>query len=386
MHKDKGIIDTTEIGNSGRLLLSREQSKGVGVDETSGNGGPGFPRHNQSEVASLADGKPIVVVESQLDHGNGVLSVQTGIVEPVLASDVAVALYQPEDGLDGVVQVELEAIRSSDGQTSLQVDGKLLLNLGNQVLVGQLSKSATLISIQENIVDIQKGVQVVGRQGGKSTASGLSLQRDNQASTVVIDIVSNSSHKQILHAAQVELNTDLVVLQSNQGQSQTSVSVEPELERCVVASRQLGILNQLLAREALSNHLFQTSGGIGGQLFPDFQKLSKLLINALSSNQDGDALNDGMSDGVGPVDPSVTVAVSIRVDNGGQIKDKVNLLGQISRSLNNGLQLLSKGSLTLEGNFDGLLGKVGVTSVDSLEEGHLRVGGDVQILCPYGHE
>jgi hypothetical protein len=40
MHKDEGVIDTTEIGHSRRLLLSGEQSERIGVNKTTGNGGP----------------------------------------------------------------------------------------------------------------------------------------------------------------------------------------------------------------------------------------------------------------------------------------------------------------------------------------------------------
>lgn len=137
-------------------MLSREQSKGECVDKSTGNGGPRFPWDDQTEVTSLADGESVVVVQSQLDHGNWVLSVQSGVVEPILAGDVAVTLDQPEDGLHGVVQVQLEAVAGGDGQSSLQVHGELLLHLSNQVLVRQLGEAATLVSVQEHVVHIPK--------------------------------------------------------------------------------------------------------------------------------------------------------------------------------------------------------------------------------------
>ena len=109
-----------------------------------------------------------------------------------------------------MVQVELEAVARRNGQPALKVDGELLLDLGDQIpevcqfqrfkqqnniLVAQLGKASTLVRVKEHIVDVEKGAQVVGRQGRKSRAAGLQLEGDHQASAIVVDVIAVTSHK-----------------------------------------------------------------------------------------------------------------------------------------------------------------------------------------------
>jgi hypothetical protein len=386
MNKDVGIVNAGEVGHTGRLHLSGEQRERIGVDETTGDSGEGLPRNHKSEITALTNRETIVIVKGDLNHGNGVLTVETGVVEPILTLNVAVALSNPEDGLNGVVKIELKAIGRGDGQTTLQVNGELLLDLSNEILVGELSEAATLISVQKHIVNIQEGIQVSLLQGGESTAGSLSLEGSHNASAVGVDFASAASHEEILHTAKLELKTHLVVLKGNQGQGKTSVAVKPKLQGGVETTRQLGILNELSARKALSNHLLETTTGIGSEFLPNFQKLSILLINGLTSNQDGHTVNDGMTNGVGPVNKGLTVAILIGVHNGGQIKDKVDFLSQITTALNDGIELLSEPSLTLKDDLNGFLSKVGMTTIHSLEKGHLRVRSNIHILGTHTHE
>lgn len=386
MHKDVGVVDARKVGHTRRLLLGGVESERVGVDEAAGDRGPGLPRHHEAEVAGLAHGEAVVVVERELDHGDGVLTVETGVVEPILAGDVAVALHEPEEGLHGVVQVELEAVRSGDAETTLEVHRELLLHLRDQVFVRHLGEATALVSVQEHVIHVEEGVQIVGAQGREATAAGLGLERDGEASAVVVDVGTGARHEQVLHAAQVELNAHLVILEGNQGQGETGVAVEPKLQGRVVAAGQLGVLDELGARETLSNHLLEAAGRVGRQLLPDLEELTELLVDALSTDEDLHALDDGVADGVGPVHPGVAVAILVGVDDGGQVKHKVDLLGQITRTLDDGVELLAERRITLEGDLDRLLGKVGVTAIHGLEERDLRVGRDVKVLGPDGHQ
>ena len=121
-----------------------------------------------------------------------------------------VALDNPQELLDGVVKIQLDLVgRRRDGL------GTRVLHLLNQVLVRVLGKAAALLRVEVHVVDIQRGgSERLGSRGGRGAEARLVVDR-------------------VLPRLEVHVNAHLVVLQRNQGDRQTRVAAEPELQRDV---------------------------------------------------------------------------------------------------------------------------------------------------------
>lgn len=81
-----------------------------------------------------------------------------------------IRLHNPNKLLHGVVEVELNLV---GGRTNGLVTSEL--ELGDEVLVGVLGESAALISVEENIVNIERGSHkrlVVGDGSGNRATRG----------------------------------------------------------------------------------------------------------------------------------------------------------------------------------------------------------------------
>jgi len=160
-------------------VVLRLEGEGVDVDANSRHVGVVLVRLDQVEVLALALGEPIVTVELDLGNrdrvvagealnaGEGVAGVEDGPVPPVgvverlhalprvdrgvVAGDEGVALDNPHKLLRGVVEVELDLVVGG-GHGLITRELELL----NQVLVGDLSEAATLISVKVDVVNIER--------------------------------------------------------------------------------------------------------------------------------------------------------------------------------------------------------------------------------------
>lgn len=118
-------------------------------------------RLNELVVGRLAGRCPVVTVELEM-----------GLIERsgVITNTGAIGLLNPNELLDGVVEVKLDLAL-----------GFLLtckLKLLNEVLVGDLGKSATLIGVKVDVVHVEGGG--VERLGGAGDASGGAREFDYQ--------------------------------------------------------------------------------------------------------------------------------------------------------------------------------------------------------------
>jgi len=125
------------------------------------------------------------------------------------ALNVNILLDHPDQLLSWVIEVNPDLVATS---TDRFITSEL--ELLDQILVMFLGKSATLISIQINIVNIQ------------SSCSKMSLEL-----TVSSIMWITSVDEQFVEFTELNVNSNLMVLESNQRKSQTNVTVEPELER-----------------------------------------------------------------------------------------------------------------------------------------------------------
>jgi len=122
-------------------------------------------------------------------------------------------LNNPDKLLNRVVEVELNLVGGGgDGLSTSE------LELLNQILVSLLGKSASLLSVEVDIVDVEGG----SSQGLNACWQCLSRNQ------FIIGAVNP--------LLKLNVDTDLVVLESNQRDCKTRVAAEPELERNVESS------------------------------------------------------------------------------------------------------------------------------------------------------
>ncbi len=271
------------------------------------------------EVATLAHSEPVVAVQLDqsrhyrvatshaLHTGDGVARLQDAAVPPVrvvegllalpgvddgvIAGDERVTLDNPDELLARVVEVQLDLVGCrGDGLTASELEGL------DQILVGNLSELATLVRVQIDVVHVQRG--------SDQTSVG-----DTVADNVGVGgVLGGDVPAQVAQVLELQIDAHLVVLQSNQRQSQTRVAVEPELQgdvqgvlrgalldlvrsvggaRAAIVVAVLTTLHQSVHQHGdVTNHLGVASllTGLLGQLVPDVQPVTVLLVNALATD------------------------------------------------------------------------------------------------------
>jgi hypothetical protein len=158
----------------------RLESKRVHIDADRGHVGVVLVRLDLVEVAAFADLEAIVAVEleesgddriatSHAFHASdGVASLEDGSVPPIgevegllslprvnnriVARHERIALDNPDEFLARVVKVELELVaRAGDGFSASELESL------NEVLVRDLGELAALVSVEVDVVDVQRG-------------------------------------------------------------------------------------------------------------------------------------------------------------------------------------------------------------------------------------
>jgi len=138
--------------------------------------------------------------------------------------DVAVGLDDPDELLNGVVEVELDLV---GGGTDGLVTGEL--ELLNEVLVGVLGHAPALVGVQEDVVNVEGG----GNEGLVVSGDDLATGGGADAGAAV---QGADGPQALVNGADVKVDLDLVVLKGNQRKGKTRVGAEPELKRNVKGS------------------------------------------------------------------------------------------------------------------------------------------------------
>jgi hypothetical protein len=231
--------------------------------------------------------------------------------------NVLIRLDNPDKLLNGVVKVELDLVRR---RTNRLITSEL--ELSNKVLVGVLRHSASLVSVQEDIVNIQRSSnqRLIVSNGGRDRASNVVLTSRLSSSSgrvrVLVAVQGGNSPQALINRADIKVDLDLVVLESNQRESQAGVGAKPELERhvkgglrkSVTGSANLtgsqGVARGLNIRErgisdegklgGVTNHLEVSALLLRGhsELIPDVHPVTILTINSLTTNLDLNLSNE----------------------------------------------------------------------------------------------
>jgi hypothetical protein len=316
-------------------------------------------------------------------------------LEGIAVVNVGIGLNDPDELLAGVVEVELDLVRRRSNRLVTGV-----LELLNEVLVGVLGELSALVSIQEDEVNIDRG----GNKG-LLVGSGDRL-RGSISGTQTLD-----SPQALTNGSEIDVNLNLVVLESNEGKSKTGVSAEPEEEGDVQ-----GGLGESLAGSA---NLAGATGGsaravnigesgvaqvgeLGGvadhlvvaslllrresELIPDVHPITILAIDSLATDLDLNESNELLAGVVQPtgIDGASAVVGSHGLVNLGKSNLDIGAVSKISVSGDGAGNTAAEIGLAVEGLLDGLHREVGVASVRDLPEGDLGCASKKNVLGAIG--
>jgi hypothetical protein len=400
-------------------VLLRLESEGVDVDTNGRDVGVVLVRLHFVEVATLANLETIVTVELEersdariatshaLNASDGVARLQDGAVPPigevegllslpgvddgVSAVSEGITLHNPDELLARVVEVELELVgRGGDRLTASELEDV------DEVLVGDLGELATLIRVEVDVVHVEGGGNQVGV--GDAVTDGVDVGE-----------LRSGLPAEVTEIVEDQVDTHFVVLEGDQRESKTRVAAEPELEgdvESVLRSALADLVGRVgLASSAVivavltalgdqvgelgnvTHHLGVTSllARLLGELVPDVEPLTIVLVNALTTDLELDFLDQVVTRPVQPAELS-TRAVRSSYRHLRESRLEIHTINQITVTLDRASNGLAKARGTVKRVLNGLHGEVRVATVNRLEESNLRVSSQVDVLGAIGNE
>jgi len=291
-----------------------------------------------------------------------------------------VALNNPHELLNRVVEVELDLVRARRDRL-----GTRELELLNQVLVCLLGEPATLLCVEVDVVDVQRGgCERLDARGNRAT-------RGDQLVVGAVDPL-------------LELHVDahLVVLERDERDRKTRVAAEPELERDVERARrgaraggagvrELGARARRIQRiattilhqhevVAVADHVVEglDRAHILGELGPDLHPVAVLAVDALTTDLELNRLDETVTDVVEPAEAAQRA--HRRKVNRRENHLHVRAVHQVGVTVDHRRHTLVEVGLAVERHLNGLHREVGMTLVQDLPERDLGVARDVDIL------
>ena len=305
--------------------------------------------------------------------------------------NVLVGLDDPDELLHGVVEVELDLVgRRADGL----ITGEL--KLLDEVLVGVLGHTSALIGVEEDVVDVEGSCDEGLVVGGGDLGGGCCV------------VEAGHGPQALLNGADIKVNLDLVVLKSDEGEGQTGVAAEPELEgdvegglgesiagganlaRGVGVARAINVVEGGVGDEGelagVADHLEVTALLLGGhgELVPDVHPVTVLAVNALATDLNLNLRDELLTGEVEPTSVNVAGGVLEGLANLGESNLKVGAVSQITVTGNGAGHTATEVSLAVESLLDRLHSEVGVTLVANLPESNLGVTSQVNVLGAIG--
>ena len=265
--------------------------------------------------------------------------------------------------------------------------------------MGVLGHTSALIGIKEDVVYIQ-------RSGNQRLVVG---GRDFLVSSRATEI--GNSPQALINRTDVQVDADLVILKSNQGQRKSGVAAVPELKGNIQSS-----LGQGIARSAylaggirvtgtidVSERRVSNVGQLGGvtdhavvttllvlgesELIPDVHPVTILAIDTLSTNLNLNLRNHLLTGEIQPAGEDTGAAaaascagVSHRLVNLGQSYLQVGAVGKITITADRASDTATEIGLAIESLFNRLHGEVCVATVSYLPEGNLGVARKIYVL------
>jgi hypothetical protein len=271
------------------------------------------------------------------------------------------------------------------------------LDLLEEILVGVLCHLAALISVEEDVVNIERGSNKGLLVGG----------RDGLGSIVCTKRLN--SPEALTDGADVKVDLDLVVLESNQRKGKARVAAEPEEKGNVEGGLRKGLAGS-------TDLVGSTSGGTGardiseigvsdvgklggvtnhlevstlllrrhGELVPDVHPVTVLAVNALATNLDLNLGDELLTNEVQPtgIDTAVVQAlVNLRESN-----LEVSAVSKVTVTGDCAGYTAAEIGLAREGLLNRFHCEVGMASVRHLPESNLGSSSKEHVLCAIGDE
>jgi len=411
---ERGVVNAGEVAGAGGLVVLGVEGKRVDVDADRGDVGVVLVGLDQVEVRTLTLGEAIVAVELDLGDNRGVLArkalntrdgvagLERRAVEPVgeverllalelvhvaVAAREGVTLRNPDELLAGVVEGHLDLVRGAGDRLGARV-----LELLDEVLVRDLREAATLLRVEVDVVDVERG-------------------RDKARGVNAVDDGGVVGPAELLEVRELDVDLNLVVLERDEGEREAGVAVEPELKRDVerrlrgaraVLVRGVGLTANAVGVAAsiraelgervhelgdVANHL-GVAGLLArgaGELVPDVEPLAVVLVDLLPANLDLNVVHELVTDPVEPAELGAAAILNLERDRG-ESGLKVNTVDQIAVAGDRAGDTLAEVGNAVEGLLDGLHREVRMTTVELLEERNLRVRREVNILRTIGNK
>ena len=417
-----GTVRWLSCGECGWNVSRIERVRVVSVASQIGNGVPvlSVPPTRASHVNRAGIVEHVVVDEGAGGEASGILATEgvdgvgkgihgVSVVEGLGAEEVvqklialkrraivnvAVGLDDPDELLDGVVEVELDLV---GGGTDGLVTGEL--ELLDEVLVGVLGHASALVGVQEDVVNVEGGGD-----------EGLVVSSDDLATSGRAGASQRANGPQaLINGTNIKVDLDLVVLEGDEGEGKTGVTAVPELEGHVEGGLGEGIAGSAnLARGGgLAGAINIIKRGVGnvselggvsdhgkvsgtlvhaeGELVPDVHPITVLAINALATDLNLNLRNDLLTREVKPTGiNAVLIAANHLLVDLGESDLQVSAVRQITVAGNGASDTTTEIGLAVKGLLNGLHGKVGVAFVRHLPEGNLGITSQVNVLSAIG--
>ena len=398
--------------SGGRSVLVENTSGGVpvlvGVHRTTRDGIGGTGHLEDTSTNEGVGTRGLSGASEDVDRGresiNGIgvveglgtedLEQSTVALEGGAVINVGIGLDNPDELLAGVVEVDLDLIgRRSDRL----ITG--VLELLNEVLMGVLGHLSALVSVQEDEINVDGG-------GNKGLLVG---SGDSQRDTGGVANDISDSPQALTNGSEVDVDLNLVVLESNEGKSKTGVSAETEEEGNVqgglreslsgganLAGASSGSAGSVDIGEGRVSHVGELSGVADhlvvtslllrreSELIPDVHPVTILAVNSLASNLNLNLSNELLTGVIQPTGIHVGARGSHGLVNLGESNLDIGAVGKISISGDGATNTATEIGLAVESLLDGLHREVGVASVRHLPESNLGVSSKENILCAVG--
>ena len=425
--KVAGGLSHTVVGSA--VTLTREVGTGVpdGVGRLTAASGRNTvpPAWNIVDITSASIVEHVVVDEGAGGEGGGFLAAEgvdgvgegihgIGVVEGLSTEEVveeltalkgravvnvAVGLDNPDELLNGVVEVELDLVgRGTDGL----ITGEL--ELLNEVLVGVLGHAPALVGVKEDVVNVEGG----GNEGLVVGGNDLATRSGADA---IAALEGANSPQALVNGADIKVDLDLVVLKSDEGEGETGVTAVPELEGHVEGGLGEGVAGSanLAGGGSLARAINIVEGGVSdvgelggvadqsgvatalvngqGELGPDVHPITVLAINALATDLNLNLRDELLTGEIKPtgINTVLSGGLHLLVDLG-ESNLQVSAVSQITIAGNGASDTATEVGLAVKSLLNGLHGKVGVAFVGNLPESDLGVTSQVDVLGAIGDQ
>jgi hypothetical protein len=327
--------------------------------------------------------------------------------------NVLVGLNNPDDLLGGVVQVNLDSVgRRTDRLVTSE------LELRNQVSVGTLRHLASLISVQEHVINVH-GSGNHGLVVGNGSRHGLSISGRTVnilGGTNIITlgfcysvkaVKGSHSPQALIQRTEVKAESDLVELEGNQRESQTGVGAKPELKRHVKSGLGEGVTGSThlaggirVARTidirkfgvgdegklgGVTNHLEVSTLLLSshGKLIPDMHPVTVMTVDSLSTN-----LHVNLGDELltGEIQPASIHLIRFQscgshaLVNLGESHLKIGTVGKITTSGEGALNTATKIGLAVKGLFNRFNSEVSISLKGITPVSNMRIRSQRNVL------